>query len=75
MALKILNANSSRFSLEGAKLVVNGLYADSPDELARQAAYKVYLHPDEHQDYLLSEMLQSRYTLASICGFPTFAHR
>lgn len=64
-----------RFTVDGPKLIVSGLYADSPDEEAREAAYKIYLHPDEHQDHLLTEMLQSRYELATICGFPTFAHR
>lgn len=61
--------------MDGPKLLVSGLYADSPDEEAREAAYKIYLHPDEQQDHLLTEMLQSRYQLATICGFPTFAHR
>lgn len=64
-----------RFTTDGDKVIVSGLYADSPNELAREAAYKIYLHPDQHQDYLLTEMLQSRHTLAAICGFPTFAHR
>lgn len=64
-----------RFTVDGPKLLVSGLYADSPDEEAREAAYKIYLHHDEHQDHLLTEMLQSRYQLATICGFPTFAHR
>ncbi|XP_046674423.1 LOW QUALITY PROTEIN: mitochondrial intermediate peptidase-like [Homalodisca vitripennis] len=63
------------FTIEGDKVLVNGLYADSPDEIAREAAYKIYLYPDQHQNHLLTEMLQSRHKLASICDFPTFAHR
>lgn len=61
--------------MEGDKVLVNGLYADSSDEVARQAAYKIYLYPDEHQNQLLKDMLQARYQLATICDFPTFAHR
>lgn len=64
-----------RFSADGDKVIVSGLYADSPSEMAREVAYKIYLHPDKHQDYLLTEMLQSRYQLATICDFPTYAHR
>uniref|UniRef100_A0A1B6C972 Peptidase M3A/M3B catalytic domain-containing protein n=2 Tax=Clastoptera arizonana TaxID=38151 RepID=A0A1B6C972_9HEMI len=63
------------FFSEGDKIIVSGLYADSQNEKAREAAYKIYLHPDPHQDYLLTEMLQSRHNLAVLCGFPTFAHR
>lgn len=61
--------------MEGDKVLVNGLYADSADEVARQAAYKIYLYPDDHQNCLLTEMLQARYQLATTCDFPTFAHR
>lgn len=63
------------FNMSGDKVIVNGLYAELSDEIAREAAYKVYLYPDKHQDHLLSEMLESRYQLAQLCGFPTYAHR
>lgn len=65
----------SMFSADGDRVIVSGLYADSPNEMAREVAYKIYLHPDKHQDYLLTEMLQSRYKLATICDFATYAHR
>lgn len=61
--------------MEGDKVLVNGLYADSHDEMTREAAYKIYLYPDEHQNHLLTEILGARYKLATTCDFPTFAHR
>jgi hypothetical protein len=63
------------FSVDGDQVLVTGLYADSPNAMVREAAYRVYLHPDKHQECLLSEMLSSRYELAQLCGFSTFSHR
>ncbi|KDR24371.1 mitochondrial intermediate peptidase [Zootermopsis nevadensis] len=63
------------FSVDGDQVLVTGLYADSPNVMAREAAYRIFLHPDKHQEYLLSEMLSSRHELAQLCGFPTFSHR
>ncbi|XP_023714977.1 mitochondrial intermediate peptidase isoform X2 [Cryptotermes secundus] len=63
------------FSVDGDQVLVTGLYADSPNAMVREAAYRIYLHPDKHQEYLLSEMLSSRHELAQLCGFPTFSHR
>ncbi|XP_075234132.1 mitochondrial intermediate peptidase [Lycorma delicatula] len=63
------------FNINGDQIIVNGLYAELSNETAREAAYKVYLFPDKHQDHLLNEMLESRNKLAQLCGFPTFAHR
>lgn len=56
-------------------LVINSLYADTPNETAREFAYKVYLYPDPHQEFLLEQLLTSRHELAVTCGFPTYAHR
>lgn len=56
-------------------MVISGLYADSSNASAREAAYKLFLHPNSHQEYLLSEMLKARQELAKICGFKTYAHR
>jgi hypothetical protein len=56
-------------------VLVTGLYADSSNAMVREAAYRIYLHPDKHQEYLLSEMLTSRHELAQLCGFSTFSHR
>ena len=63
------------FSVDGDHILVTGLYADSPNVMAREAAYCIFLHPDPHQEYLLSEMLSSRDQLAKLCGFPTYSHR
>ncbi|GLH15007.1 Mitochondrial intermediate peptidase [Gryllus bimaculatus] len=63
------------FAVDGDQVIVSGLYADSPNALAREAAYRIFLYPDKHQEYLLEEMLQARHELAKLCGFPTYAHR
>lgn len=63
------------FSIDGEKILVSGLFADSSNALAREAAYRLYLYPDPHQEELLSELLKARHELASICGFPTYGHR
>jgi Zn-dependent oligopeptidase len=63
------------FSIDGDQVLVTGLYADSPNVMAREVAYRIFLYPDKHQEYLLSEMLSSRHELAQLCGFPTFSHR
>ncbi|KAL7052094.1 hypothetical protein ACKWTF_004765 [Chironomus riparius] len=63
------------FSIDGDKILVSGLYADSPNSLAREAAYRLYLYPDPHQEELLTDLINSRHELATTCGFPTYAHR
>lgn len=63
------------FSVEGDSILVTGLFADSENDLVREAAYKIYLFPDSHQAKLLDELLVSRNELAILCGFPTYAHR
>jgi mitochondrial intermediate peptidase len=63
------------FSIDGDKILVSGLYADSPNAMAREAAYRLYLYPDDHQEELLSALISARHDLATICGFPTYAHR
>ena len=64
-----------RFALDGDSVTVGGLMADSPLDRTREAAYRVYLHPDPRQETLLSALLQTRHALAELCGFPSFAHR
>lgn len=63
------------FATKGEDVVIPGLYADAVNELIREAAYRVYLFPDQHQSQLLDELLSSRHCLANLCGFPTYAHR
>lgn len=55
--------------------MVSGLCADSANPLARELAYKIFHYPDEHQDYLLNQLLVARHHLANICGFNTYAER
>lgn len=50
-------------------IVMTGQHFDSPSDLARQAAYKVYYLPDSNQETLLSSMLESRHNLATLCGY------
>lgn len=63
------------FAVDGDQVIVSGLYADSPNALAREAAYRIFLYPDRHQENLLEELIKSRHELAKLCGFPTYAHR
>ena len=41
----------------------------------REAAYKLYLYPDPHQMGLLQALLEHRFELAQLVGFPTYGHR
>lgn len=63
------------FATQGDNILVSGLYADSPNALAREAAYRIFLYPDRHQEYLLDELLKSRNEMAQLCGFETYAYR
>ncbi|XP_054723694.1 mitochondrial intermediate peptidase-like [Uloborus diversus] len=63
------------FAVDGETIAVNGLFADSKNELLREAAYKIFLYPDKQQEELLNELLMARHKLAKLCGFPTYAHR
>lgn len=54
---------------------MSSLYADSGSALARETAYRLFLYPDEQQQYLLTELLKCRHQLATVCGFPTYGHR
>ncbi|RZB40417.1 mitochondrial intermediate peptidase, partial [Asbolus verrucosus] len=63
------------FSSDGDKIVISGLYADSSNPLVREMAYKIFLYPDQNQEYLLNELLNSRNELAKVCGFGTYSER
>lgn len=63
------------FSVEGDKILVSGLYADSTSAAAREAAYRLFLFPDEKQEDILKTLLLARHELAVTCGFETYAHR
>ncbi|XP_076184199.1 mitochondrial intermediate peptidase [Aptenodytes patagonicus] len=63
------------FTAEGNYLQVAGLHADCPDDLVREAAYKIFLYPNAEQLSHLEELLASRNSLAQLVGYDTFAHR
>lgn len=63
------------FAIDGDNVIVTGLCADAHLELTREAAHKIYLFPDPHQEALLTEMLNARHEMATLCGFPSYAHR
>ncbi|XP_073957719.1 mitochondrial intermediate peptidase [Choristoneura fumiferana] len=63
------------FSTEGDDIIVSGVYAECGDAAAREAAYRLYLAPDSHQDELLTSTLEARHDLASVCGFGCYADR
>ncbi|KAL0901186.1 hypothetical protein ABMA27_006493 [Loxostege sticticalis] len=63
------------FSTEGDNIIVSGVYAECGEAAAREAAYRLYLAPDSHQDQLLTTTLDARLEMASICGFQCYADR
>ena len=63
------------FSSDGDDIVVSGLCAESDNELVRESAYRIFLHPDDHQEALLRDLLMSRLRLAHLCGFKSYAER
>ncbi|XP_044298006.1 mitochondrial intermediate peptidase isoform X2 [Varanus komodoensis] len=63
------------FAVEGSYALITGLNADSPDDLVREVAYKVFLYPNARQLHCLEELLTSRNLLAQLVGYETFAHR
>ncbi|XP_053168432.1 mitochondrial intermediate peptidase [Hemicordylus capensis] len=63
------------FAVEGNYAQISSLSADSPDDLVREVAYKVFLYPNAQQLHCLEELLTSRDHLAQLVGYDTFAHR
>lgn len=63
------------FSRNGDNVMVPGLFTDYPGDLVREAAYRIYLHPDETQTQLLESLLAARSELARLAGFATFSTR
>ncbi|XP_064906267.1 mitochondrial intermediate peptidase isoform X1 [Columba livia] len=63
------------FTAKGNYLQVAGLHADCPDDLVREAAYKIFLYPNAEQLTRLEDLLASRNSLAQLVGYDTFAHR
>lgn len=63
------------FANDGDSFLVSSSYADSGSALARETAYRLFLYPADQQQYFLTELLKCRHELATVCGFPTYAHR
>lgn len=63
------------FPNDGKDAMIGGLRVDANDELVRQTAFRIFLRPNEKREILLSELLGARHELATLCGFPSYAHR
>ncbi|KAI8503944.1 hypothetical protein Bbelb_180120 [Branchiostoma belcheri] len=63
------------FSVDGDKVIVQSMHSDSGSDAIREAAYKLYLHPNPQQERVLEALLTARHKLAQLVGYPTFAHR
>ncbi|XP_063570790.1 mitochondrial intermediate peptidase-like isoform X2 [Pongo abelii] len=63
------------FTSAGDHIIIDGLHAESPDDLGREAAYKIFLYPNAGQLKCLEELLSSRDLLAKLVGYSTFSHR
>lgn len=63
------------FLKEGSFVQVGGLHADSPDDLVREIAYRIYLYPNAELMNCLEELLRCRYKLAKLVGYESFGHR
>lgn len=66
---------SQHFAIDGDNVLVTGLFADAHNEMTREAAYKIFLYPDKHQEYLLTELVNNRHETAKLCGFSSYASR
>lgn len=63
------------FASEGSFIQVGGLHADSPDDLVREIAYRVYLYPNSDIMECLEELLKCRFKLAKLVGYDSYGHR
>ncbi|MED6263008.1 hypothetical protein CHARACLAT_000008 [Characodon lateralis] len=63
------------FASEGSFIQIGGLHADSPDDLLREVAYRIYLYPNADLMECLEELLKCRYKLAKLVGYDSYGHR
>ncbi|XP_071467426.1 mitochondrial intermediate peptidase isoform X2 [Marmota flaviventris] len=63
------------FVRDGDLVVVDGLHAEAPNDLVREAAYRIFLYPNASQLKYLEELLSNRDLLAKLVGYSTFSHR
>ncbi|XP_071441409.1 mitochondrial intermediate peptidase isoform X2 [Hetaerina americana] len=60
---------------DGKEAIFGGVRVDSSDELVRETAFRMFLRPDRKREELLYKLLEARYQLATLCGFPSYSHR
>ncbi|XP_047247146.1 mitochondrial intermediate peptidase-like [Girardinichthys multiradiatus] len=63
------------FASEGSLIQIGGLHADSPNDLLREVAYRIYLYPNADLMECLEELLKCRYKLAKLVGYDSYGHR
>ncbi|XP_077014964.1 mitochondrial intermediate peptidase [Tamandua tetradactyla] len=63
------------FPVSGNHVIVDGLHAEAPDDVVREAAFKIFLYPRAGQLNCLEELLHNRDLLAKLVGYSTFSHR
>ncbi|XP_070685069.1 mitochondrial intermediate peptidase-like [Pempheris klunzingeri] len=63
------------FGSEGSFIQIGGLHADTPDDLVREIAYRIYLYPNADLMECLEELLKCRYQLAKLVGYESYGHR
>uniref|UniRef100_A0A8C5FP01 Mitochondrial intermediate peptidase n=1 Tax=Gadus morhua TaxID=8049 RepID=A0A8C5FP01_GADMO len=63
------------FAKEGSFIQIGGLHADSPDDLLREIAYRIFLYPNGQMLDCLEELLKCRNKLAKLVGYESYAHR
>ncbi|ELW47590.1 Mitochondrial intermediate peptidase [Tupaia chinensis] len=63
------------FISDGNHVIIDGLHAEAPNDLVREAAYKIFLYPNAGQLKCLEELLSNRDLLAKLVGYSTFSHR
>nr|XP_039262871.1 mitochondrial intermediate peptidase-like [Styela clava] len=64
-----------RMSGESDTIQLSGLHAEHTDERIREAAYRMYLFPNPGLEAILSRLLKSRYQLAHLVGYESYAER
>jgi len=60
---------------KNGNIIVSGQHFDTPSDMAREAAYKIYYWKDDQQEAILSSLLDDRFAMAKLCGYETFGHR
>uniref|UniRef100_A0A3P8ULH1 Mitochondrial intermediate peptidase n=1 Tax=Cynoglossus semilaevis TaxID=244447 RepID=A0A3P8ULH1_CYNSE len=63
------------FASEGSFIQVGGFHADTPDDLVREIAYRIFLYPNADLMNCLEELLKCRYKMAKLVGYESYAHR